>query len=87
MVGKFSELNVMMGSPSPDLFIRADGQPMAFLMGPTGFERQQVWIKKNSDSDKYLTFRQVKNYVETGGGVILNQPTLAYRDYMIRLLV
>jgi hypothetical protein len=30
---------------------------------------------------------QVKQLVEAGGGVILNQPTLAYRDYMIRLLV
>ena len=41
---KFSEPNVkkMSKKPSPDLFIRADGQPMAFLMGPTGFERQQV---------------------------------------------
>jgi len=57
-------------TPSPDLFIRVDGQPMAFLMGPTGFERQQV-----------------KQLVEAGGGVILNQPTLAYRDFMIRLLV
>eukprot|EP00090_Calanus_glacialis_P016457 TRINITY_DN25768_c0_g1_i1.p1 TRINITY_DN25768_c0_g1~~TRINITY_DN25768_c0_g1_i1.p1 ORF type:complete len:1107 (-),score=385.74 TRINITY_DN25768_c0_g1_i1:97-3417(-) len=60
----------MIKTPSPDLFIRADGQSMAFLMGPTGFERQQV-----------------KQLVEAGGGVILNQPTLAYRDYIIRLLV
>ena len=30
---------------------------------------------------------QVKHLVEAGGGVILNQPTLSYRDYMIRLLV
>ena len=41
---KFLEPNVkkMPKTPSPDLFIRVDGQPMAFLMGPTGFERQQV---------------------------------------------
>ena len=31
-----------MSDPSPDLFTREDGQPMAFLMGPTGYERQEV---------------------------------------------
>jgi len=63
---------VMMNCPtvSPELFVRTDGQPMAFLMGPTGYERHQV-----------------KNIVEAGGGVILGQPTIAYRDHVIRLLV
>ena len=60
----------MTSSPSPDLFVREDGQPMAFLMGPTGYERQEV-----------------KALVEAGGGVVLNQPTLQYRDFVIRLLV
>jgi len=31
-----------MSSPSPDLFIREDGQPMAFMMGHTGYESQVV---------------------------------------------
>ena len=31
-----------MSDPSPDLFTREDGQPMAFLMGPSGYERQKV---------------------------------------------
>jgi len=60
----------MSSAPSPDLFIREDGQPMAFLMGPTGYERQEV-----------------KALVEAGGGVLLSQPTLVYREFMIRLLV
>ena len=29
-------------SMDPELFVRTDGLPMAFLMGPTGYERQQV---------------------------------------------
>ena len=51
-------------------FVREDGQPMAFLMGPTRYERQEV-----------------KVLVEAGGGVVLNQPTLQYRDFVIRLPV
>ena len=26
----------------PELFIRSDGEPMAFMMPPTGIERQKV---------------------------------------------
>eukprot|EP00092_Neocalanus_flemingeri_P049075 GFUD01056275.1.p1 GENE.GFUD01056275.1~~GFUD01056275.1.p1 ORF type:complete len:205 (+),score=54.47 GFUD01056275.1:19-633(+) len=60
----------MTQSLSPKLFVRPDELPMAFLMGPTGLERQQI-----------------KRLVEAGGGVILSQPTLEYRDHLIRLLV
>ena len=54
----------------PELFIRPDGLPMAFMLTYKGMQTQRV-----------------KQLVEDRGGVVLDQPSLVYRDSMVRLLV
>ena len=38
----YSSDKVIAMEPDPDLFVRPDGKPMAFLMGAAGMTRQKV---------------------------------------------
>ena len=56
----------------PELFIRPDGLPMAFMMTYKGRMEET---------------QKVKQLVEERGAVLFDRPSLAYRDSMVRLSV